>query len=107
MNMFGKEIFSLVIISLFCLYGCDNDLPGIYVANYKYGADTLRLFSNGTFQQHYAAANDVSFFDTGRWTDDNGILHFYNFVQYNHDSGASAVSKPYWIAFYDRSFFGN
>jgi hypothetical protein len=86
------------------LSGCNRtqSVSGTYVANHKHGSDTVFLYGNNMFRQHYVSLTDSSYTNEGTWhyTDD-GIVELDDFVFYLPGYGTRNKSKGVWPARFD------
>jgi len=78
-----NKIIVAIMVFNFCLFSCSN-IEGIYVLNNN-SKDTLKLFSNGTYQRKYLN-NDEVLVKGGTWKKEAQDIFFYNWINGNRDS---------------------
>jgi hypothetical protein len=98
----------LLVAVVVCILATRKNLPGTYVANYKIGADTVRVFSNHKYTRichPNAAADPTRYIDTGTWEELNGSIWFRNWYS-RHPSELDQSNTPCISgAYIDRSWF--
>jgi len=89
-----QALLSLVII---LLQSCGSyNAEGVYVSNCKCGNDTLEIFANNRYYQHFIDKDGKSFYNKGNWMQRADTLMFDGFIWYIPGIGDEGKRRGYW-----------
>jgi hypothetical protein len=95
-------------LSFFIIAGCNN-IPGTYVANYKAGTDTLKIFNDNRYARvcYPNAPKDIEHtVDSGTWSISKGEIYFRNWCNRTDAADHSEETQPgIRISEFDRNYF--
>ena len=87
----------MIILSMSCNRFTNQNVCGVYTANYNFSMDSLILYSDQTYLNKVYLNDNELFVNKGSWEIHEGEIFFSNFVNYYSQLGISGMNGT-WIS---------
>lgn len=105
----NKQLMWLwLLIYILFLLGCRkfvDRVQGKYVANHKYGHDSIFINADHSFHQSFQDRRGQIFYNEGLWKVNDGKIEFDKFIWFIPGLGPTDRRQVFWIANYNNPLF--